>query len=456
MEKLHPDNFDRVEKALVDQLGILPDIALERLKQVGVEVSVSADVASSPTLQAALLTVVNLSHRIFKRAATVIDAYGAIDAPPLIPSHHRSLRAAVEAFGGKLSPEGAAGRRIVLGRGDGPGLRLSFDGWSARVGPAEWSPPLAQREYCVLAGIAGAGIALSEIFLGSLGFDIEAGKREIGISLWTPDATVSLATAPGPLVQYLPGEAWLLGLGHLGQGMVWALSMLPYETPSKMELLLQDFDRVKNVNRATQALTNANDEGHRKTRVCSDFLRGLGFSPGVVDRPFDAGSPRLADEPALALCGFDGSGPRHILDVVGFERVVVCGVGGTVDNFDDIQIHTIPLQDRTAKELWPPTANNSRQHELAKKNAFYREYHENHRCGELELAGVSVAVPFVGAVTGAMAWAEVLRELHGGRRAAFTGIPLRCVEEKRVRYSPPDSPRIRYARPHLLARRQAH
>jgi len=63
-----------------------------------------------------------------------------------------------------------------------------------------------------------------------------------------------------------------------------------------------------------------------------------------------------------------------------------------------------------------------------------------------------VAVPFVGALAGALAWSGVLRELHGGARAAFVGLPMRCIDERRVRYSPEEATRPRFLHPNLVAR----
>ncbi len=452
MGKIDPDTYDRVGKALVDRLGISPSEALDRLKDIPIEVFVDCDVAISPTLQAALLTIVNLMPRVFKQAAQIIDRSNALAAPLLVPFPATSLRDAVEALGGSVSRQQATGLHVAIGRAEVQGLRVTFDGWFTQVGPANLTPPLAQNDKCVLAGIAGAGVALNEIFLGSLGFEVEAGKRVVGLSLWDPTKCTPESAEHEPVPEYLPGEAWILGLGHLGQGIIWALSMLPFAEPEKMYLVLQDYDRVIASNVATQILTCEHHVGWRKTRVCGEFLRRFGFDSGIIDRPFDVGSRRLACEPALALCGFDEHGPRHLLGDVGFERVIVCGIGGTENDFDDIQIHTMPLQERTAQELWPATQTRTYRDKLAQNNAFYRQYHEQHHCGELELAGVSVAVPFVGVIAGALAWAEVLRELNGGQRAAFIGMPLRCIDERRIRYSPRESPCPRYAKPPLGVR----
>ncbi|HYL95205.1 MAG TPA: hypothetical protein VET69_05295, partial [Terriglobales bacterium] len=50
-------------------------------------------------------------------------------------------------------------------------------------------------------------------------------------------------------------------------------------------------------------------------------------------------------------------------------------------------------------------------------------------CGRAELAGKSVAVPFVGATAGALVTAEILRLLHGGPR--YTDIKLTLGDPQR-------------------------
>jgi hypothetical protein len=450
MDRVHPDDFDRVGKALVDRFGISPLDAANRLRSARPCIVVGNDLAASPTLQAALLTLVNLTPRIFKAGAIVSAPSNVLSVVPSINTPYATLREAVAAHGGVEGIDSLGPNRIVVGiNGRGPGLRLTFDGWAARVGPASWSEAMPQRERCVLAGVAGAAMALGELFFLAAGLSVEATEREVGVSLWSPHAGEDSLDGPGPAVEFLPGEAWLLGLGHLGQGLVWALSLLPYEEPGKMDLLLQDFDRVVLGNIGTQVLTSISDVGARKTLVCAKFLRARGFDPGLIDRPFDDRSPRSNTEPALAMCGFDGQGPREVLDRVNFDRVVVCGVGGTASDFDELQLHTLPFHKVNASDVWPKRARAGGSEALAAGNPFYRAYRETHRCGEVELAGLSVAAPFVGAMAGALAWAEVLRELHGGARCGFVELPLRALEERRVRFSPGDAPRPRYARPCL-------
>jgi hypothetical protein len=58
---------------------------------------------------------------------------------------------------------------------------------------------------------------------------------------------------------------------------------------------------------------------------------------------------------------------------------------------------------------------------MARENPAYAQLDDND-CGRAELAGKSVAVPFVGAAAATMVLAEAIRLLHGG--PAYTDIKL--------------------------------
>jgi len=106
------------------------------------------------------------------------------------------------------------------------------------------------------------------------------------------------------------------------------------------------------------------------------------------------------------------------------------GLGGTKDNFDTISLHTLP-NPRPAAELWPDLTpdQEARQHEdrerLARENPAYRPL-ANDECGRTELAGKSVAVPFVGATAATLVLSESIRLLHGG--PAYSDIRLSLVD----------------------------
>lgn len=141
---------------------------------------------------------------------------------------------------------------------------------------------------------------------------------------------------------------------------------------------------------------------------------------------FDGSFRRHEKEPGLALCGFDSNPARRDLATAEFLRVVESGLGGTANNFDTISLHTLP-NPRTPGELWPDLSKDeeerraANQERVARENPGYARLGKDD-CGRFELAGKSVAVPFVGVAAASLALAEVLRLLHGG--PAFTDIKL--------------------------------
>jgi hypothetical protein len=327
-------------------------------------------------------------------------------------------------------PTGA--KKVIFGtRPDAAdGLQATFDGWAVAVAPANQQLRLAERDGCVLAGVTAGALVVSELFLTFGRVVPEATYRAVGLSLWRPDLAFNDAGATGPELEFLPAEFWSLGLGHLGQGYLWSLGFLPFADPPGVNLILNDFDRIVTANVETGMLTHARNVGALKTRVAAGWLRRRGFDPKLVERRFDAQYRRHDDEPRLALCGFDGPGPRDCLDITGFERVVECGLGDRFDNFHSMLMHTLPIAGTTAQELWPAATpalpGGPRFAEtLARKNRIYRAYDEKHVCGAVEIAGKGVAVPFVGAVAGSLVVAETLRMLHGGE--SFESIDLRLA-----------------------------
>ena len=128
----------------------------------------------------------------------------------------------------------------------------------------------------------------------------------------------------------------------------------------------------------------------------------------------------------MALCGFDSNLARRDLATARFLRVMESGLGGTADNFDTISFHTLPNPCR-AEELWPDLSSEeeTRQREqrerVARENPAYAQLGDD-QCGRAELAGKSVAVPFVGTAAATLVVAETIRLLHGG--PAYTDIKL--------------------------------
>lgn len=417
-------DLSRISKLLVDRDGIAPDRALEQRQRFGVRLVLGFDVASSASLQLAALTAAALAHRCFPGGVRVACAPDVLAAVSLVPHARATLGQAL----GELLGDGyevdlgehATVRVLVFGDADADGLRVTFDGWTAMVGPVEMLARMAERPLCSLAPVLAASVAVSEVFLGFADVALMAGRRAVGLSLWRPDLDPRSPDALGVPVEFLPESLWMLGLGHLGNAYAWALAALPYEAPGDVIVYLNDFDRVEAANTETGVLFGSSDIARLKTRTVADWLELRGFQTRMVERPFDENFRRRNDEPGLALCGFDKNLVRLALPSAGFRRVVETGLGGLPSNFDAIGLHTLPNR-RRAEELWPVgnAAGEIALAELhvkrARENPGYARLAKD-ECGRIELAGKSIAVPFVGMTAAALALAEALRLLHGGPR----------------------------------------
>jgi hypothetical protein len=430
-----PDiGLSRISKLLIDRTEITTEEALVRRELYGVTLRCGPDVEQSRTLQVAVLTAANIANRCFPGAVRIELGPNVADTPLLLwPSLHWTLgQALVSLLGpdalidsGRFEHEG---RTLIFGNASPTqgALRVTFDGWIAKVGPAANIDALPQREYCSLAGVLAGALAISELFLSFADLNIEAGRRIVGLSLWRPDLDVNDPAALGVQVEFLPRDFWALGLGHLGNAYLWSLATLPYLDSGASEIFLNDFDRVEPENVETGLIFNVKDAALYKTRVCSQWLEDRGFQTRLIERRFDSSFRCRDDEPRMALCGFDSNPARRDLSTARFLRVMESGLGGTTDNFDTISFHTLP-NPRRAEELWPDlgpeeeTRQRERRELVARENPAYALLH-NDECGRAELAGKSVAVPFVGAAAATLVVAETIRLLHGG--PAYTDIKL--------------------------------
>jgi hypothetical protein len=433
---LSPDEFSRTQKLLVDRDNLSLEEASAKFQALEVLLICGPEVKSSPTLQAAVLTAANLANRI-QPGCVIIDASDDVRSSslfvpwPAATFGEALLQTAPQARFGKTSSSRLSiifGTRQEIARG----LQITFDGWVAAIGNVGKISRLRENEKCVLTGVAAGALGVSEIFMSMFNVSVEAGARVTGFSLWRPDLPFTDAAAVGPIVENLPHEAWCLGLGHLGQAYLWALSFLPFTKPEDVNIMLQDIDRTVLANIGTCALSQISDIGKRKTRVVSEWLEKRGFSPATNDRVFDENTKRNDGEPELALCGFDGRGPRHLLESANFRAIVECGLGGRYDNFDSILIHTLPRQTISARDYWSQTAAGGSEaglNSLLKNNSAYQSHSGNCGVVQMELARRSVAAPFVGAIASSFVIAEVLRMAHGGE----------CFESVDLKLSKPSS-----------------
>jgi hypothetical protein len=417
--------------------------ARSRRQAFAVTLACGADVGRSRTLQPAVLTAAAIASRCFPQAVTVAIPDGLAQAPSLAwPGLPQTFGQALEQIlsGRVVNLEQAVldSRSLIFGEVIATvGLRVTFDGWVARVGPVDQLPRAAERPHNPLSGVLSAALAVSELFLGFANISLEAGRRIVGLSLWRPDLADRDPRALGPALAYLPESLWSLGLGHLGNAYLWALAALPYRDPKQVEFALLDFDTVEFENYETCLLFQLDDEHAFKSRVCSSWLEHRGFRTRLVERRFDEHFRVQRGEPKVAFCGFDSNLARQHLATAGFVRVLESGLGGTAHNFDTIGLHTLP-NARSPAELWPVTSQQeeaemrAEAERMVRDNAGYQAL-DSDNCGRALLAGNAVAVPFVGVTAATLVVAELLRLLHDG--ACYTDGKL-CLGNLRTRAFP--------------------
>src|SRR5581483_350167 len=427
--------LSRIDKLFVDRDATEAQVARARREAFRVAICCGHDLAGSYTLQLAALTAAALAIRCFPNAVSVVLDERTGSARLLVWARmNLTIRDAFRLLGVPTTTDLPDATTASIALGDAAAsqsaMRITFDGWIAKVGPSHLVDRLGEREYCPLAGILGASLAISELFLSFADISLEAGRRAVALSLWRPKAVVSDPSAVGVPVEFLPRTLWALGLGHLGNSYLWTLASLRYTDTHETTFYLNDYDFVERENVETGVLFARNDVGALKTRICAAWLETRGFRTRLVERAFDANFRRRAQEPALepalALCGFDSNPVRRDLVTAGFLRVVESGLGSTASNFDTLSVHTLP-QPRPPEEIWPDLSAEEiekrvqEQERMARENCGYLAAGDD-ECGRYELAGKAVGVPFVGMTAATFVVAETLRLLHGG--PAYTGFKM--------------------------------
>jgi hypothetical protein len=425
--------ISRISKLLIDGDQADADAVLARRQAYAVTLNCGDDVASSYTLQLAVLTAAAIASRCFPGAVRTAISPTLANAPLLIwPWLGLTFDQAVTGILGsciEVNDQTPTPRALIFG--DAPmtkgALRVTFDGWIAKSGPADSVSRLPEREYFSVVGILAASLALSELFASFAEINLEATRRQVGMSLWRPDLDIERPEALGTPVAHLPQSFYVLGLGHLGNAYLWSIATLPYLKPEDLQLVLLDFDIVVKDNVETGVIFAAEFINRFKAHACDDWLVRHGFQRArLIERRFDATFRRQDDEPALALCGFDSNPARRDLLNAGFLRTIESGLGGTANNFDTISFHTLP-NPRKVEELWPDLSKEeaekiaAEQERVARDNPGYQKLGRD-TCGRRDLAGKSVAVPFVGTAAASLVIAEAVKLLHDG--PAYHGIKV--------------------------------
>ncbi len=409
---------------------------------------VGPDVASSPTLQAALLTAVNTGRRCFLGGVQVA---GDLDVALRVPWRHcRTLADAIIDLQGKLAATiDSTLPRIVFGDvGDAAGgspfaVRATFEGWAGGVIPLEEAHRLPERQEFTPSGVLAGALAVSEAFQFVRRSNAQAGRRAMGLSLWQPEKGISWLEelAYGPPLGILPSRLWIIGLGHLGQAYLWTLGLLPYARPDEVQIVLQDFDALVSANDSTSLLTTKAILGEKKTRAMARWCEERGFQTAIQERRFRDNFRVDDDDPVVALCGIDNALGRAALEDVGYRRIIEAGLGRGTEEYLAFQVHTFPAR-RSAQVRWGGITEGSIVEEMIHLPAYQSLAVAGlDQCGLTTLAGRSVGASFVGAATATIVIAELLRLVMGAHRYEVIDGTLRSLKcRQAVQYEGRDDP----------------
>lgn len=394
----------RVTKALADAGFVTSFTEAEaRLDAVQVGVWLSTEQASTAAGQAAALTALTTAIKCFGRATLACPNNAALCAAlPL----GESLHAAAQALGATVSDQLDAATHVVqIGAGYSGPCRPAicwWDRWLAGTRRGAGVKPGDSR--LAISGIFAGALAVRQVF-AAIRTSSAFRPRDLTVSLWRPWTAPKLSEI-GPEQFTAPDALWLVGLGHLGQAAIWNLLWLPYRAPRRA--ILQDDQKNGEENEATGLLVTGHGIGKRKTRVANAWLEFNGWETSLLERRHHGELRPTPDDPPFLVCGLDDVVPRRVLAGLGFDYMVDAGIGHGAGDFEGLQIRVIP-KGASITGLWnAPEPQRSNEH-LLDRQAYKAAEKELGACGTFMLADASVAVPFVGAATGALVVAQLIR-----------------------------------------------
>ena len=386
--------ISRLAKILVDSENISFDEAQAKLRALTMEIAVGPEAVSSAA-HAAILTAASVGSKTFVGGVRVT---GATDGPvsSALPLGARTVGEAA-ILAGASGFEGRPSRRISVGASTASNENGTvapwWNGWeagTARAGEACWGAGDNP-----LSGIAAGALAVGAVFEAERG---RCGEIQREMNLW-PNAG---GGAPDFRGVFLPGALWVVGLGNLGQALLWALAALPYEEPADVLLVIQDSEKVTEENWATSVLVKTETYGILKAKVAEDWAENRGFELRRLDRRLLASDRLDHGEPRLALSGVDSIASRKLMAAVGFDCIVDAGLGRTASDFDKYRVSVFD-RVRGIDEHFAGQEDETTAERVAHGEAYRRLASEVEPCGLAQLRGAAVAAPYVSAVAASVA-----------------------------------------------------
>lgn len=388
------ETLNRTAKmALDDGSSATLDDAIKRFESFRVQVVVGAGVDSSRSLQAALLTLINAAPRTFLGGVLVT---GNTDVQlDLAWFKGQALSEVLPVFNSCLADFSSDLPTIVVGEWAGTigsfCIFLSCDGNKFTVGPDQPSP--VQEEATIQTGVAAAGVALNEVFHYIYFGRALAGQRNIVASLPSHGGHQDILS--------MQDNVSFIGLGHLGQAVLWVLALSGIPLGEKLHIRLQDYDHISLSSLSTCLLSWKEDVGKLKVDVVSERLSKLGFDCETIANKFVFDELPQIPESQVYVIAVDNVSFRRGMDKLPGKRVIEAGIGDGNKGFTQIQLHTFPGL-RKAADIWAdgdPKAANAVSINTPAYQELLRETRDE--CGTTQLAGRSIATPFVGAFAGA-------------------------------------------------------
>lgn len=389
----------RLSRILVDAEGITFEEAERRLRSLRIEIVVGKGTGSAAA-HAAVLTAVSVGRRTFLGGVRVSGEV----AQPLVsalPIEGATLAEAVAGLGAR-DFEGSPSFRALIGDAtvSRPAVTAHWDEWIGGV-----------RELDQGGGVGSGQNPLSGIVAGAMLIGTAFDRVRTPTADLPADVAIWGSPEAPPFADvFLPGAAWIVGLGNLGQAFLWALAALPYASPEQVDLVLQDDDLVDPENWGTSVLVKDGNYGMRKTALAERWLEHAGFRVRRVDRRLLSDDRAREGEPRLALAGLDGNAVRRGLDHVGFEAIVDAGLGRTAGDFDLFRV-TVFHESRSIAEYFAGMPDPAPA--AIPDTPAYDALKAADPCGAAKIAGASVAVPHVSAIAACVAVARAIALVSG-------------------------------------------
>jgi hypothetical protein len=204
----------------------------------------------------------------------------------------------------------------------------------------------------------------------------------------------------------------LMGLGQLGQSYLALLYFIREYYERAPKLLLLDKDDFSIENRPTQILFRESATGESKAECLAQELRAFGFHAEGVKTEIGWDSRRRAGDAQVALLGFDNMPSRRMAFSMGYDRLLVGGIGASFTQ-PRVTWHDLPGDKAFAsifgdqERATAINVNPDVQHQLKQENAG---------CGWLTFKQVTASAPAMGMLAAALVVPRIFRRRGAGHQ----------------------------------------